>query len=127
MSEMGTFRTTIKVESTERRGVIVDVPAALVDTGSELTWIPAHVLTSLGIRSEGVQRFVVADGRMLERELGIGIVHAEGRHAPDYLVFAQPGDMIILGSRSLEGLNLRVDAPTKRLLPAGPILAVSAA
>jgi hypothetical protein len=35
--------------------------------------------------------------------------------------------MIILGSRSLEGLNLRVDAPTKRLVPAGPVLAVVAA
>ena len=31
--------------------------------------------------------------------------------------------MILLGARSLEGLNLRVDARAKRLVDAGPIVA----
>ena len=31
--------------------------------------------------------------------------------------------MILLGARSLEGLNVRVDAQRKQLVPAGPILA----
>jgi peptidyl-dipeptidase Dcp len=29
----------------------------LVDTGSELTWIPAPALKELGVEAEGVQRF----------------------------------------------------------------------
>lgn len=33
--------------------------------------------------------------------------------APDFVVFAQPGDMILLGARSLEELNVRVDAQRK--------------
>jgi hypothetical protein len=41
-------------------------------------------------------------------------------------VFAEPGDMVLLGARSLEGLNLRVDARTKQLVDAGPIVAASA-
>lgn len=127
MREVGTFRTTVMIENAERRGERRAVEDALVDTGSELTWVSRSVLESLGIRAEGVQRFVVADGREIDRELGIGIVHVAGRYAPDYLVFAEPGDMIILGSRSLEGLNLRVDAQRKMLVPAGPILAVVAA
>ena len=30
-----------------------------------------------------------------------------------------------IGARSLEGMNLRVDAQKKQLVPAGPILAVA--
>ena len=123
MSDMGTFRTTILIESAERRGDMQSVDDALVDTGSEYTWVPADVLTSLGIRPEHTQRFIVADGRRLERPVGIAIVHAAGAKAPDFVVFAEPGDMIILGARSLEGLNVRVDSQRKQLVPAGPILA----
>jgi hypothetical protein len=32
-----------------------------------------------------------------------------------------PGDLELLGSRSLEGLNLRVDPVAKRLTDAGPM------
>ena len=123
MDPMGTFRTTILIESTERRGVSRAVENALVDTGSEFTWAPRQVLEELGIRPEMTQRFLIADGTQLERQVGIAIVHAAGTKAPDYVTFAEPGDMIILGARALEGMNLRVDALKKQLLPAGPILA----
>jgi predicted aspartyl protease len=127
MSDVGTFRTTILIESVDRCGETRAVENALVDTGSEFTWVPRPVLEELGIRSERPQRFVLADGRAIERPLGIGIVHAAGTSAPDFVVFAEPEDMVILGSRSLEGMNLRVDALRKQLVPAGPILAVAAA
>ena len=126
MDPVGTFRTTMVIENAERRGDMRSVDGALVDTGSEFTWAPRAVLEELGIRPEMLQRFVVADGRSLEREVGIGIVHAAGTKAPDYVVFAEPGDMVILGARSLEGMNLRVDALRKALVPAGPILAGAA-
>jgi predicted aspartyl protease len=123
MSDMGTFRTTILVESIERRGETRTIEDALVDTGSEYTWVPREVLVDLGVRPEKTQRFIVADGRQLERQVGIAIVHAAGAMAPDFVVFAEPGDMILLGAHSLEGLNVRVDAQRKQLVPAGPILA----
>ena len=126
VTDMGTFRTTIMIESAERRGDMRTVEAALVDTGSEYTWVPATLLNELRIRPEHVQRFIVADGRQLERPVGIAIVHAAGAKAPDYVVFAEPSDMILLGARSLEGLNVRVDAQRKQLVPAGPILAGAA-
>lgn len=53
----------------------------------------------------------------------IAIVHAAGTKAPDYVVFGEESDMVILGARTLEGLNVRVDAQRKQLVPAGPILA----
>lgn len=94
MPDMGTFRTTILIESAERRGEMRTVEDALVDTGSEYTWVPAAVLTALGVKPEHTQRFIVADGRQLERSVGIAIVHAAGAKAPDFVVFAEPGDMV---------------------------------
>lgn len=126
MSGVGTFRTTMMIESAERRGEMRTVEDALVDTGSEYTWAPRSVLERLGIRPEMTQRFVVADGRQLDRAVGIAIVHAAGTKAPDYVVFGEPGDMVILGARALEGMNVRVDALRKQLIPAGPILAGAA-
>lgn len=127
MSRMGTFRTSMMIESTINRGDMRTVENALVDTGSEYTWVPGDVLVDLGIRPERLQRFIVADGRQLERQMGIAIVHAAGTTAPDFVVFAEPGDMVILGARTLEGLNVRVDAQRKQLIPAGPVLAGSVA
>ncbi len=86
------------------------VPDALVDTGSEYTWVPRQVLESLGIRTERTLAFIVADGT----------------EAPDLVVFAEPGDLILLGAHSLEGLNLKVDPLRKQLVPAGPVITAGA-
>ncbi|HEX6049702.1 MAG TPA: hypothetical protein VFZ21_10565 [Gemmatimonadaceae bacterium] len=126
MSSMGTFRTTILIESIEHRGETRSVEGALVDAGSEFTWVPRAVLEELEIRPEFMQRFILADGRTLDRQVGMAVVHAAGAYAPDFVVFAEPSDMAILGARSLEGMNLRVDALRKQLVPAGPILAGAA-
>lgn len=94
-----------------------------MDTGSELTWIPRPVLEELGIAAERLYRFVVADGRVLERHVGYAIVHVEGVATADDVVFAEPDDLVLLGARSLEGLNLRIDPRSRRLVGAGPIVA----
>ena len=38
----------------------------------------------------------------------------------DDMVFGEPGDLVLLGSRTLEGLNFRVELVHKRLVDAGP-------
>jgi len=47
----------------------------MLTTNIEFTWVPTAVLKELGVAREGVQRFVVADGRVIERAIGIAIVH----------------------------------------------------
>lgn len=127
LPRMGCFTTSIGVENASRRGEVREVVGALVDTGSEFSWVPSNLLRELGIRAERVQRFLVADGRELVREIGFAIVHVAGMTTADDVVFAQPDDMVLLGARSLEGLNLRVDPQRKTLIPAGPIITASAA
>ena len=126
MDDMGLFRTTIGVESLAR-GEVRDVADALVDTGSELTWIPRAVLESIAVAVERQRAFIVADGRRVERDVGYAIIHASGTSTVDEVVFAEETDFPILGVRSREGLNLRVDPVKKQLVDAGPVLAVVAA
>jgi hypothetical protein len=39
----------------------------------------------------------------------------------DEVVFAEKGDLFLLGARTLGGLNLRADPQKKRLVAAGPL------
>lgn len=125
MDPVGRFRTTIEVESLERRGTRRLLADVLVDTGSEYTWIPRPILEELGIGAERTQAFAVADGRRVDREVGYALVRAAGSAAPDLVVFAEPDDMSLLGVRALEGMNLKVDPVRKQLVPAGPVIAAA--
>jgi|GEM_PF-549876 len=123
MADMGTVRTTVGVENVSQLGGIREFPETLVDTGSEFTWIPRAVLESLDIKVQRRQGFIVADGRHLERDIGYAIVHAAGFATADDVVFAEAEDLVLLGVRSIEGLNLRVDVVRKQLVEAGPVIA----
>lgn len=125
MSDTGTFKTSIAVESLDRRGERADLTSVLVDTGSELTWMPTEVLESIGVRRVRVQRFRQADGSTLERATGFAVLHVAGVSTADDVVFASDGDMTVLGARTMEGLNLRVDPREKRLVSAGPMPATT--
>ncbi len=123
MTDMGTLRTTVGVENISRTSGVRELPDTLVDTGSELTWIPRVVLESLGIKPERRRRFRVADGRRVERDIGFAIIYAGGTSTADDVVFGEENDFVLLGVRSLEGLNLRLDVVSKELTDAGPMLA----
>ena len=123
---MGTFRIAIEIENPAAPGRRVVVDAALVDTGAELSWIPSPVLESLGIAREKALKFRQADGTILARDVGGARLYAAGTFTLDDVVFAEPGDLTLLGARSLEGLNVRVEPATKRLVDAGPAPAAAA-
>ena len=124
--EMGTFRVDIEIENPARPGDRRMVRSALVDTGAELSWIPATILESLAIQRYKTWRFRQADGTILERPIGAGFLHVAGKSTADAVVFGEPGDLVLLGSRTLEGLNFRVELLTKQLVDAGPAPAAAA-
>ena len=128
MSEMGTFRVDIELENPALPGERTRVEKVLVDTGAELSWVPAQILDELGIQRYNRWSFRQADGSVLERWTGAALIYVSGRRAADEVVFGEPGDLVLLGSRSLEGLNFRVEPVSKRLVDAGPApAAISAA
>lgn len=125
--EMGTFRVDVEIENPARPGEKRLVRSALVDTGAELSWFPRDVLLSLGIEPVKVWRFRQADGTVLSRWTGGVVLRLAGLQTLDEVVLGEPGDLVLLGSRSLEGLNLRVDPVSRRLVDAGPAPAAAAA
>jgi len=119
---MGAFHISCRVENHIERSRSVRIPKLLVDTGSEYTWIPATKLEKIGVSREKKDlRFVMANGEVVTRSVGFAIVHVGRNFTIDEVVFAEPGDLILLGARTIEGLNLTVDAIRKKLVAAGPL------
>jgi predicted aspartyl protease len=124
---MGSFRIDIEIENNAAPSVRRELRSVLVDTGAELSCFPASLLEELGIEPRVKRLFRQADGSVLERWTGQASIYAVGAWTVDQVIFGLPGDLVLLGSRSLEGLNLRVDPVAKRLIDAGPMpLAVAA-
>ena len=82
---------------------------ALVDTGSELSWLPKQLLLDAGITPRGKKRFSLANSQITEREFGYAILSSEGYTTNDEIVFAETGDMSLLGVRTIEGFSVMVD------------------
>jgi len=55
------------------------------------------------------------------RSVGFAILWVGNNFTIDEVVFAEPGDLLLLGARTLEGLNLTVDSARKKLVAAGPL------
>lgn len=119
--DMGIFRTKVGIESHTARGLVQFVEDVMVDTGSEMSWLPVSVLESMGIQRERVVRFRMADGTVISRDSGFAILHAGGAFVSDDVVFALPGDLLLLGARTIEGLNFKVDLANKEFVAAGPM------
>jgi predicted aspartyl protease len=104
------------------RAKSIRIAKALVDTGSEYTWIPGSRLEKIDVKREKKDvRFAMANGSVVTRSVGFAILRVGKEFTIDEVVFAEPGDMILLGARTLEGLNLAVDSARKKLVACGPL------
>jgi predicted aspartyl protease len=81
----------------------------MVDTGSELSWLPKQLLLDAGIIPKGKKCFATATNQVVERDFGYAILKAEGYATIDEIVFAEESDMLLLGVRTLEGFSVMVD------------------
>jgi predicted aspartyl protease len=127
MDDMGTFRIDVEIENLREPGDRRVLRSALVDTGAELSWFPKAVLEELHVERRKQWHFRQADGTVLVRWTGAVNLYVAETWTADEAVFGESGDLILLGARSLEGLNLRVEPVLKRLVDAGPAPAAVAA
>jgi predicted aspartyl protease len=65
--------------------------------------------------------FKMANGTLVTRSVGFAIIRVGRQLTIDEVVFAEKGDLSLLGARTLAGLSLVVDSARKRLVAAGPI------
>lgn len=119
---MGTFSVPCRIANIIDRSKSLSIDRVLVDTGSEYTWIAGALPEQIGIEREKKDlHFVMANDTQITRCVGFAILHVEDTFTIDEVVFAEPGDLLPLGARSLEGLNLTVDSRLKKLVAAGPL------
>lgn len=119
---MGTFHVGALIENHIDRKKSARISRLLVDTGSEHTWLPAGVLDKIGVGKEKKDvPFMMANGSIVTRSIGFAIIRVGKYFTIDEVVFAEKGDLALLGARTLEGLNLVVNAAKKKLVAAGPI------
>ena len=106
---MSTFKVNlaaINPKDEDRRTPPIEV---LVDTGSELSWLPEQILLDAGIKPRGKKRFYTATNQLVERDYGYAILTAEGYTTNDEIVFAKASDIFLLGIRTIEGFSVMVD------------------
>jgi predicted aspartyl protease len=124
---MGLFSVGCRVENHNDAKKSAEIPKIMVDTGSEYTWIDARVLDRIGVqRRKKDLQILMANGQIITRSVGYAILRVAKAETTDEVVFAEPGDLLLLGCRALEGLNLRVDSRGKKLVAAGPVIAATA-
>jgi predicted aspartyl protease len=119
---MGTFHISALIQNHIERDKCISIPKLLVDTGSEYTWLPGTTLDNIGVKREKKDlAFIMANGTIITRSVGFAIIKVDEYFTIDEVVFAEKGDLALLGARTLEGLNLTVNSVKKKLVAAGPI------
>ncbi len=112
---MGVFRFTIEIG--DPQGTRFESLDALVDTGASYTVVPAPILRRLGVQPRERVEFTLADGRVVEREIGETRVRVAGRTASTIVVFGDAAAGALLGAYTLEGTRLGVDPLRRTLVP----------
>ncbi len=95
---MGTFYTHCTVQNHSDRKRQYRVPKILVHTGSEYTWIPEATLERIGVAREKKDiLFIMANGQQITRSVGFAIIRIGDSFTIDEVVFAEKGDLLLLG------------------------------
>lgn len=119
---MGGFKVDCELQELTGKQPPMRIAGVMVDTGSEYTWLPEELLARAGV---GVSKkdlaFVMANGTRITRDVGYAYLRSSGFETVDEVVFARPGDLRLLGARTIEGFAALVDARRKRLVASGPL------
>lgn len=89
----------------------------LVDTGAQFTVLPGKVVRKLSLRPTRRQEFVLADGKVVSRNLGSCLVRYGEVEVPGLVVLGEDDDSPLLGAITLESMGLAVDPFKKKLYP----------
>jgi len=107
---MRAFGVSVSAVNPKSEEVASPPVEAMVDTGSELTWLPTEVLRQAGTAPRRKRLLVTATGQRVEREVGYAILRAEGYETNDEVVFGEGADAVLLGVRTPDGFGVTVDS-----------------
>lgn len=88
----------------------------LVDSGAVYSVVPGDLLKDLAIKPIDKQRFILANGEEIEKELGEARFSFRGKERTAPVVFGEP-NIFLLGATTLENLGLILDPINRELKP----------
>lgn len=90
----------------------------LVDSGSQYTIVPESVWKKLGLEIKRKQKFALADGKIISRPIGNGLIEYQGIETANPIVLGQKGDSLLMGVVTWESLGLVLDPFQRKLYEA---------
>ena len=112
---MGIFRVTLEIG--DARGERYQEVPSLVDAGAAYTWVPGSVLEGLGLEPSFRLSFILADSRIIERDVTETRVRLNGQVRTTIVVFGDEASEAPMGACTLEGFGLSVDPINRVLVP----------
>lgn len=94
-----------------------EIVEAIVDCGAVYTWIPSPVLERLGVKPKGMRKLKIADGSIIERNMGVIQIRLREQTGPTWVIFGDCGSEPLLGAITLEEFELGIDPVNKTLIP----------
>lgn len=89
---MSVFRVNIVAVNPMNQDKVTPPVEVLVDTGSELTWLPKETLLQIALEPVRKRTLRTATNQIVQREVGYAILRSEGYETIDEVVFLQiPG------------------------------------
>lgn len=117
---MSTFRYAVEIG--DPAGSRFERVESLVDTGATFTVVPEAVLHRLGVSPVRRMPFRLADGSVVEREVGETKLRLAGQTVTSLVVFGDESMPALLGVYTLEAALLSVDPVRQRLVPTEALL-----
>jgi hypothetical protein len=85
------FRVNVIARNPKREDLATPPIEAVVDTGSELTWLPSDALRSIGVHPRRRRSFSTATKQIVDRDVGFAILGAEDTRRSTKSCSANPG------------------------------------
>lgn len=94
----------------------------MVDSGAIYSVVPRETLKELGIQPHSKKSFTLANGEVVEREMGDAVFEYGGEKGASPIIFGEEGDSVLLGAVTLEALGLMLDPLRREIRPLPMVL-----
>jgi clan AA aspartic protease len=111
---MGHVYITGRVSGPDAKDVEVEF---LVDSGATISVLPSDVWRRLGLRPIRTERFGLADGTSITRQVSEAFFSLPDGEIHSLVVLGEPGDVALLGVLTLESLGLQLHPLSRKLEP----------
>lgn len=111
---MGITHVTTTIRSLSKEGTPYEAEF-LVDTGSIDCLAPRSALVAAGVESEGVRTYELANGKLVEYEVGFARLSLLGQETVVQIILGPDKAEPILGVVALESLGIVVDPVSQSL------------